>query len=314
MTLRREERARRVLVTGGAGFIGSHVVKKLAQLGRRLVVLDNLSSGSEENLAAQGWPNLEFVRGDILDSGRVKEALRDVDSVVHLAALVSVQESVRNPSLTHEVNVDGTRTLLRESIRAGVKKFVLASTCAVYGDPERFPITEGSRRKPLSPYAESKVEAERACRSQGRRMSGGLTILRFFNVYGPGQERSAYANVITKFAERLAAGKALVVYGDGRQTRDFVHARDVASAVSLALGAERAAETLNVGSGRETSINELAAIMSRIAGRDASSLVHAEARAGEVSRSWADISRARDVLGFSPRVGLEEGLSELLKR
>ncbi len=300
------------MVTGGAGFIGTHVVNLLTGKGLDVVVFDDLSSGRETNLALGSRPNLEFARGDIRDTERVEAALRGVDSVVHLAAMVSVQESMRNPSLTYDVNTNGTRSLLTGSVKAGVKKFVLASTSAVYGDAKRFPIREGSLKRPLSPYADSKVQAEKVCKSFAGRIPGGVTILRFFNVYGPGQEKSAYANVITNFIGRLSAGKKLVIYGDGGQTRDFVHVYDVANAISLAL--ERAgSDVFNVGSGRETSVNGLAAVLSNILGRNAPGVVHAESREGEVRRSLADISRAKKVLGFSPRISLEEGLREMLK-
>ncbi|HEV2172848.1 MAG TPA: NAD-dependent epimerase/dehydratase family protein [Nitrospira sp.] len=303
----------RVLVTGGAGFIGSHVVKALTNARLRVVVFDSLSTGSEQNLGLEGRSNLEFIRGDILDGGKLSEALRSVDSVVHLAAQVSVQESVRNPAFTYKVNVDGTKNLLNESLESGIKKFVFASTCAVYGDSRRLPITEGSPRRPLSPYADSKVKAEKACRSLARGFARGLTILRFFNVYGPRQERSAYANVITKFVGRLSADRKLVTYGDGRQTRDFVHVHDVADAILLALKRDGTTDVYNVGSGRETSVNGLAKMMSDIVGPDARGLVHAQSKGGEVRRSWADVSKARDVLEFSAKVSLEEGLRGILK-
>lgn len=308
-----ETGTRRVLVTGGAGFIGSHVVKALTDARLKVVVFDNLSTGSEKNLELESRSTLEFMRGDVLDGGQLRDALQSVDSVVHLAAQVSVQESVRNPDFTYKVNVDGTKNLLNESLEAGIKKFVFASTCAVYGDARRLPITEGSPRRPLSPYADSKVKAEKACMSIARRFARGLTILRFFNVYGPGQERSAYANVITKFVDRLSAGGKLVIYGDGRQTRDFVHVRDVANAISLAIERNGTADVYNVGSGRETSVNALAKMMSDIVGRDGHGLIHARARGGEVGRSWADVSRAGNVLEFSPKVSLEEGLRGILK-
>lgn len=311
--MKREEPVRGVLVTGGAGFIGSHVVRKLLGEKMHVVVLDNLSSGTRKNLAFGSGTNLEFMRGDILDSRKVKEALRGVDSVVHLAALVSVQESLRTPSLTYKVNLKGTENLLGGSVEAGIKKFVLASTCAVYGNARRLPIAESARRRPLSPYADSKAKAEDVCRSFADRIRSGLTILRFFNVYGPGQERSAYANVITTFVGRLSTGRELVVYGDGRQTRDFVHVYDVAEAISLALRRQGSFEVLNLGSGHETSVNGLVETLSEIVGRDGANVVHARPRSGEIRRSLADISRLRDTLGFSPKVTLEEGLRELLK-
>lgn len=298
----------KVLVTGGAGFIGSNVVDLLMREGHEVTALDNLSSGKTENLIGHlDNPRFRLVRGDVRDRRMVSECVRGVDWVVHEAAVVSVQESIGRPEVTIDVNVSGTRVLLEACLEAGVGRFVLASSCAVYGIQEKLPISEDASPNPLSPYAESKLEAERICLEFNRR---GLSAvcLRYFNVYGPRQSGGDYAGVMVKFAERLRSGLPPQIYGDGEQTRDFVHVLDVARATLAALESEGAGgEVINVGTGRETSINELCGVFLEVSGSDLKP-VYLSPLPGEVRRSCADTRKARRILGFEPHVELRQGV------
>ncbi len=303
------------MVTGGAGFIGSHLVEKLVERGEKVSVLDNLSSGTLRNLAhLRRTRRVGFTKCDILDKEGLREAVKKAEAVVHLAALTSVPASVRDPALAHKINVVGTENVLRTSFACGVTKFVFASTCAVYGEAKYLPIDEAHPLDPLSPYARSKLKGEALCQRYQERFSNGVTVLRFFNVYGPRQEMSHYPSVVTKFVERLSAGRRPVIYGDGRQTRDLVHVSDVSNAVigSLEKGGE-AAGVFNIGSGRATSVIELAEKLARLFALDKFEFVHAKKRSGDIERSEANIAKAGSVLRFRPTVELDAGLREMIR-
>ncbi len=295
----------RILVTGGAGFIGSHLVEKLLSEGHEVIVLDNLSSGSLKNLS-KIKEDIFFVKGDVRCSRDVEKAVREAECVVHLAALISVEESFKKPLTYNEVNSTGTLVLLKASEHFGVDKFVLISSCAVYGDPLEVPVREDHPLRPASPYAVSKVAAEGYTRTF---VDLHPVILRLFNVYGPRQSL-AYAGVITKFAERMLRGDLPIIYGDGEQTRDFVHVSDVVQAIVLSLETKETG-TFNVGTGEEISVNSLCEIMIELL-RFSRRPMHGPARQGDVRRSCADISRAGEVLGYEPKVRLKDGLRELL--
>jgi len=304
----------RVLVTGGAGFIGSHVVDRLVGEGYSVRVLDDLSNGKLANIEGHlSSGAVEFVKGDIRDANIVKSCLKGVDAVIHLAAQISVQLSVENPDLTFDVNLFGTSNLLRYSAQQGVKRFVFASSCAVYGDTKVLPINESFRTNPISPYADSKLLGERYCLGFSERQLLKSVVLRFLNVYGPRQGMNDYSGVITKFMDRVEKKESLVIYGDGLQTRDFVNVVDVAKAVLAAMTAEGVdGEVFNVGSGKPTSINELAKTILELAGVDLE-IFHESSRAGDIKESYADVSKARKFLGFEPKVSLRDGLSVLLE-
>lgn len=306
----------RALVTGGAGFIGSHIVDRLVGEGCDVVVLDDLSSGRMENLkAALGSGRLEVVRGDICDEEDAGAALSDVEVVFHAAAIVSVQRSISEPELVNKVNVQGTSNLLRLGAQAGVERFVFASSAAVYGRAEVLPIPEAAPLRPTSPYGESKRRAEELCLQSHREGVVAATVLRFFNVYGPRSSAGEYSGVIRKFAESLRVGEPLVVFGDGRQVRDFVNVEDVVSANILAATASGSSgRTFNIGSGVGTTIEALAGLEARLVlgpGRRAR-IEHRPPRAGDIRYSCADISLAKSVLGFRPAVALERGLASYL--
>jgi len=304
----------KVLVTGGAGFIGSHLVERLVNEGFEVVVLDDLSTGSLNNV--RGYvkePRFQFIRGDVRVRGVVRRALRDVDLVFHLAAIASVDLSIRRPDVVNDVNVTGTLNLLEESRRADVERFVFTSSCAVYGEPIKLPVDEEHSARPLSPYGASKLAAEQYCNVYHRVYGLDVVVLRLFNAYGPRQERSPYGGVISRFIERLRRGLAPIIFGDGRQTRDFVYVGDVVEALMLAMKSKDCVGmTINIGSGVEVSIRELADKLIKIFGLKARP-IFSRPRAGDVKRMCADIKRAKEVLKFEPKTSLEEGLKACVK-
>jgi UDP-glucose 4-epimerase len=299
----------RVLVTGGVGFIGSHLVGVLIRTGHQVRVLDNLSTGSIENLA-DVLDAIEFVRGDVRDYGVVESAVRDVDAVIHLAALIDVAESVEKPDLYFDVNVIGTYNVTKAS--RSINTFVFASSSAVYGEPIRVPIPEDHPLMPKSPYAASKVSGEAFVQAFANQYGFRPVILRLFNVYGPKQSR-AYAGVIIEFIRRVSRGEPPVIFGDGEQTRDFIHVSDVVETIMLSLRNERVRGVFNIGSGEGVTINRLANLILKLMGREDLRPIYAPPRPGDIRYSIADITRARKELGFKPKVGLEVGIKELIR-
>ncbi|MCL4430177.1 MAG: SDR family NAD(P)-dependent oxidoreductase [Chloroflexi bacterium] len=302
----------KVLVTGGAGFIGSHVVGRFLTEGYTVRVLDNLSTGKISNIECHvNSKAIEFVEGDIRDASTVKKSLEDISAVIHMAALVSVPLSVENPNLTYDINLLGTLNLLQASLEKHVNKFVFISSCAVCGEPESLPVTEETRPNPISPYAESKLIGERYSLGFSERGLLRAVVLRFFNVYGPRQGMNDYSGVITRFIDSIKQKLPLTVYGDGLQTRDFVNVKDVAEAVLSSVKNE-AEGVFNIGSGKPTSINELAQTLLELAGAE-KKIRYEAPRAGDIKDSYADISKAKKILAYTPNVSLQAGLQDLLK-
>ena len=304
----------KALVTGGAGFIGSHLVDTLVQMGHEVAVLDNLATGNPDNWAYPRY--VEFIRGDIRDLNTVYRAMEDVDVVYHQAAIPSVPRSVSDPVTCHEVNVTGTFNVLLAARDAGVRRVVYASSSSIYGDTVELPKRESMTPKPLSPYAAAKLAGEHYARLFTQLYGLETVGLRYFNVFGPRQSpNSEYAAAIPKFVSRILMGEAPVIFGDGEQTRDFTAVQNVVQA-NLGAGrapAENAAgKAYNVGCGERISLNELIRVINRLAGRNIQP-EYLPARAGDVRDSLADISAARRDLGFEPRVRLEEGLSFLME-
>ena len=301
-----------MVVTGGAGFIGSHFVDRLVADGHQVDILDDMSNGNTTNIASHLRNNqVRLVQADFADSEALAMLLPATDIVVHLAALVSVARSVAEPELARRVNTEGTIKLLDKCARYGVKKFVFASSAAVYGESSP-PLREDMPCRPLSPYAASKAEGEAHCKAYAKSYGTETVILRFMNVYGPRSGGGPYSGVMTRFAEAINTGKELVICGDGEQTRDFVHVADVVSSMVAAMTNPRAVgETFNIGSGFPTSINLLASLFIAASRREVP-IKHSPPREGDIRSSYADITKARRVLGYSPKVGLSKGVNECL--
>jgi len=296
------------LVTGGAGFIGSHIVERLLKDGKQVRVIDNFVTGKRENLNGH-IAKLELVEGDILDLELVRKAVEGIEVIFHQAALRSVPLSVDNPLATNEVNTQGTLNILLAARDSGVKRVVYASSSSVYGDSPRLPKTEDQATAPISPYAVSKLAGENYC-SVFTKVYGLETIsLRYFNVFGPRQDpRSQYAAVIPKFISRALKGKPLEVHGDGLQSRDFTYIDDVVQANLLAAALEKGfGEAFNVAKGKAYSLLDLIAALSRILGKNLQ-WVHTPSRQGDVRHTLADISKARRVLGYKVHTEFEQGL------
>jgi len=298
-----------ILVTGGAGFVGRALVWALVAQGHSVRVVDDLSAGGDP---ARLPGDATFIRGDVNDLPRLWTALQGVECVYHLAARVSVPESVRYPRDYNTVNVGGTVSVLEAMRDVGVRRLVLASSGAIYGDQGAQPLREDVPPRPRSPYAVSKLAAEQYVLTVGRLWGVEAVCLRLFNVYGPDQQMPVtHAPVIPQFLYQALHGGSLVIHGDGAQTRDFVHIADVVRALVAAASAPAVDEqVINVGSGVETSINELVALVGETAGVEPHAL-HVRGEHGGVSRMRADLARAAALLGYAPQVSLDEGLRGL---
>ncbi len=299
------------LVTGGAGFIGSHLVEALVQHGDRVRVLDNFSTGQRANLAHV--PQAEVIEGDVRQPETVRNALQGADYVLHLAAQVSVPGSMDNPALNHAVNVDGTLNVLNAARELKVKRVVLSSSCAVYGDSDDLPLTEISETRPLSPYAASKLIGEVYCQTFARAFGVPTVCLRYFNIYGPRQNpNSEYAAVIPKFIQRMRNSQPPIVYGDGNQSRDFVYVSDVVRANLWACEQEAAiGRVFNVATGRGVSLLELIDTLNEVLHTDFAPIFQAP-RAGDIKHSRGSGETIANVLNFRPAVELSEGLKKIL--
>jgi UDP-glucose 4-epimerase len=305
-----------VLVTGGSGFIGSHLVEALLQRGAEVRVLDNLTTGNRANLAAmlahrEGQGNCTFKEGDITDRTRVQEAVKGVDYILHQAALPSVQRSVEDPMTSNLVNVEGTLNVLLAARDAGVKRVVYASSSSVYGDSPQLPKVEHMATNPLSPYAVSKLAAEAYCRAFTRVYGLETVSLRYFNVFGPRQDpNSPYAAVLPRFIEALLGKKCPVIYGDGTQSRDFTYIENVVQANLLALDAVGVGgEAFNIACGESVNLKAVLHFLAEFSGQVVEPEYQAP-RAGDVKHSLADISKAERLLGYRPVIPFREGLKQ----
>jgi len=301
------------LITGGCGFIGSHLAEALAAEGHAVRVFDNLATGHLENL--KGFADsVEFVRGDIREPAALQAAMGGIEYVFHEAALVSVAISVQEPEENEAINIHGTLNVLQAARAAGVKRLVFASSSAIYGNNPELPKREEMIPEPESPYALGKLTGEHYLRLFSRLYGLQTVVLRYFNVFGPRQDaRSMYSGVISKFAADLRAGRTPTVYGDGGQTRDFVFVKDIVQANLLAMRCERigGGEAFNVATNTKYTLLELLATLQKLTGRTGQP--HFEpARSGDIRHSFADISKAQRVLGYQPKFSLEAGLRELL--
>jgi nucleoside-diphosphate-sugar epimerase len=296
------------LVTGGAGFIGSHIVEGLIKKGERVRVIDNLSTGKRENLELL-MDKIEFIEGDLRDPQAAAQAAQGADFILHQAAVPSVPRSIEDPLGSTENNLNGTLHLLMAACDAGVQRVVYASSCAVYGDSPILPKKEDQLPAPLSPYAVSKLAGEYYCQVFHELYGLETVSLRYFNVFGPRQDPlSPYAAVIPKFITLALAKEPLVVYGDGEQSRDFSFVADVVEANFLACRAKDiAGEELNVGSGKQTSLNQLVQALQAIIGADLK-VEYTKPLPGDVRHSLANIEKAQRLIGFAPKISFGDAL------
>jgi UDP-N-acetylglucosamine/UDP-N-acetyl-alpha-D-glucosaminouronate 4-epimerase len=300
------------LVTGGAGFIGSHLVEELVRRGQRVRVADSLITGKRTNLAH--IPGVEFVEGDLADLAVAQRAVEDADYVLHQAAIPSVPRSVKDPITSNSANITATLNVLVASRDAGVKRLVYAGSSSAYGDAAHLPKREDMPTGPLSPYALQKLVGEQYCRMFFDLYGFETVAIRYFNVFGPRQDPgSPYSGVISLFATALLAGHSPIIYGDGEQTRDFTYVTNVVDGVLRACEAPKAAgEVINVATGGRISLNELLRTMNALVGTDVRA-EFADPRPGDVHDSQADITKARALLGYSPIVNLKDGLERTLE-
>jgi nucleoside-diphosphate-sugar epimerase len=300
----------RYLVTGGAGFIGSHLVEHLVAAGEEVVVLDDLSAGRRENLAAV-WGKIRFLEGSVTHRDTCRRVMEGVDCVLHQAAATSVQRSVEEPLAVHDVNTTGTLHILLAARDAGVRRVVLAGSTSAYGDSAKLPNCEDHVTRPLSPYAAAKLAAEAYCQAWGATYGLETVVLRYFNIFGPRQDpNSQYAAVVPKFITAALRAQPPVIYGDGRQTRDFVYVANVVHAnilASRAPGVRASGQVFNVGSGQSVSVNELWTRIAALADVNLAP-IYAAGRPGEVRESLATIRKAQELIGYDPVVDFEEGL------
>ena len=301
-----------VLVTGGAGFIGSELTRQLLPQCARVVVVDNLVNGRRENLQEAAGGQLELVVADIRDRGRVAELLHGIDIVFHLACL-GVRHSIHSPRENHDVNATATLDLLSAARDAGVSRFVYTSSSEVYGTAKWVPMTEDHPTLPMTVYGASKLAGECYVRAFHRTYNYPAVVVRPYNAYGPRcHHEGDSGEVIPKFMLRCLAGLPMVVFGDGSQTRDFTFVTDTARGIASAASSDAAiGQTINLGSGAEIAIEDLAGAVAEALGLDGTNVIHDAPRLGDVLRLYADCSRARELLGFKPSIGFTEGLAKL---
>lgn len=297
----------RALVTGGAGFIGSNICQLLAEERHEITVLDNLQTGVYENLKQCG--NFRFVHGDVRDPATVDEAIAGCETVFHLAASVGNIRSIADPITDAEINVLGTIRVLEAAKRNLVRKIIVSSSCGIFGEPENLPVSEHHKVSPDSPYGVSKLAQEKLALVYSKLYPMDVVCLRYFNVYGINQRFDAYGNVIPIFVNNILKGKAVTIYGDGGQTRDFVNVRDIAQANLAVAQAPHVKGVFNIGSGTATTINQVVSALAKTV-NEPIKVLHEPARPGEVRHSCADISAARSMFNYRSSTLLKQGLAE----
>lgn len=300
------------LVTGGAGFIGSHIVESLLSQNKQVRVIDNFLTGKKENISSF-LKEIEFIEGDIRNFEACKNAVAGAEVVFHQAALPSVPRSIEDPLLTNEINVKGTLNLLVASKEAKVRKFIFASSSSVYGDDPQLPKQEGTEGAPLSPYAVSKLMGEKYCQVFSRIYGLDTVSLRYFNIFGPRQDPySQYSAVIPLFITKMLKGERPTIFGDGQQSRDFTFVENVVEANRLAAEAQDSAgEVLNIACGNQITVNDLFNTIRQILQKDIEP-VHASPRSGDILHSFADISKAEQTIDYKPSVSFDEGLKKTI--
>ena len=300
----------RYLVTGGLGQVGSYITESLLTSGAEVVMLDDMSSNGRDSI-----PGARLVKGDIRDKALVKDLVKDIDAIVHCAAQIFVARSVEDPSFDADNNIFGTLNLLDAARDASIKRFVYFSSAAVYGDTVRLPVDEDHPQNPMSPYGVSKLSGEKYALAFQKIYGIPATAIRPFNIYSPRQDPSnPYSGVISKFIDRVSSGQNPIIFGDGTATRDFVSVHDVVDMVMLMLEKESAVgKVFNCGTGQSTTVGQLAqTIIDLYDNKKLKPELRAE-RPGDIKYSYADISKAKELLGYNPKVVLEEGLKEIVE-
>ena len=303
----------KVFVTGGAGFFGATLVASLLKKNYEVIIFDNFSNSLEEKISPLLAKGAKLVKGDITDYKSIENAMDDSDIVIHLAASINVEDSILNPEKTHRINVDGTINVLRACVANKVRKIIVASSAAVYGELKNLPVSENSSTNPISPYGKSKLNMEKHIQKFSQDNNLDCIILRFFNIYGKGQS-DAYAGVITKFMKNISENKSLQIFGDGSNTRDFIAIEDVIDSIHNAISNldGKRGNCYNIATGRAVSIKELAELMLSISGKKLE-IKFEPPKKGDIPHSQANIDLVKKELDFHPKISLKEGLEKLLK-
>ena len=302
----------KILITGGAGFIGKYLVKYLLENGENVSILDNFSNSDKKSMSLFEKNGVKIFEGDITDFNDVSKAIKNQEIVIHLAAKISVLESIKNPAETFRINVNGTKNLLAICKNNNIKKVIIASSAAVYGEGDKkIKVKEEKKKNPISPYGESKMKMEEEIEKNNSSNEMDYIILRFFNIYGIGQT-SEYAGVITKFLEKIKKNQSLTITGDGTQIRDFVSISDVICSINDAIGYNKSG-IFNIASGNKITINELANLMIELSGKKLDIKNMAD-KQGEIKYSQANILLAKQKLGYVSKINLKEGIKKLLEK
>ena len=301
----------KILITGGMGFIGLHLVDYLLKKGNKIIVLDNFSNSNKNLIKKIQNKNLRIIEGDVRKIDDIVNSMKNQEIVIHLAAKISVNESIENPNETFDVNVNGTKNVLKACKQNNIKKLIVASSAAVYGEGDKkIKIKEEKKKNPISPYGESKMKMEEEIEKNNSSNEMDYIILRFFNIYGIGQT-SEYAGVITKFLEKIKKNQSLTITGDGTQIRDFVSISDVICSINNAIGYNKSG-IFNIASGNEITINELANLMIELCGEKLN-IKNIADKQGEIKYSQADTLLAKQKLGYISKINLKEGIKKLLE-
>lgn len=306
-------KGKKVLVTGAAGFIGSNLTDRLLELGANVIGMDNLFNGRLDNLKqAQQSDNFTFYKGDIRDYNFLLDVSKDIEIIYHQAAFTSVPQSILMPESCNNVNVNGTLNVLNAARKSGVQQIIYASSSSVYGDVATLPAKESMNRKPISPYGVSKLACEAYMSAYSSTYDIKTVGLRYFNVYGPRQKDSPYSGVIAIWLGRIERDEDLIVFGDGKNSRDFTYIQDVVQANLLAAETDKKGEIFNIGAGSPIDLTSLARLLLKLTNKPNLGIVYTDPRPGDIVNSYADISKARDLLGFAPKYDQESGLKDYL--
>ncbi len=301
-----------VVITGGAGFIGHHLAIYLKERGYKVTCIDNLSRAFKPAIKALEKEKIPLIISDIRKTNKLLKIFKGSEIIIHAAALISVEESIKDPLLYLDNNTTGTASVTKACIDASVRRLIYLSSAAVYGEPIKLPIDEDHPTNPLSPYGLSKLFGEEIIKTFSRLYSFDYIILRLFNVYGVGQSEE-YAGVITKFINRVREKLPPIIFGDGEQTRDFIHVNDVCHAIELAIATKNTNNVYNIGSGTATKIKELAKLIMNIANIN-SEPIYSAPKPGDIKHSYANIDKARELLNFISRISLEKALKEFIQK